>query len=155
MTKEGRIKRELAKKYGKAEKSKGIQAEEKQIQKTKQTYHLDQAEIEKNLTEFLAQKDPLMWEGKAIALIKRPSMKELKKLIPPEMRKYVDNPEALPEKLGKKYEKFFYKKMSEFIVVPKKTPEEWEAMTNPWLIRLFWMHFASIARLMEGQIEGF
>ena len=151
-----RKKQDLAKRFGPPLPSEEvIKKEEEKIAKAKAVFNIDQAEVEKNLTEYLAIKDPLMHNGKAIALIRRPSMKELKALIPPEMRKYVDDPKGLPPEAGKKYEKFFYQKMSEYIVVPKKTAKEWEATINPWFIRLFFDHFAQIAKIMEGQIEGF
>jgi len=97
----------------------------------------------------------MLWKGKAIAWVRRPSMKQLKGLIPPEVAKYVNKPKAVPEELGKKYEKFFYEKMAEMIAVPERTAEEWEEKVNVWFIRKFWEHIANVAQLMEGQIEGF
>ena len=127
--------------------------------KAKSKYSMDAAEVEKALTEYLEVLDPMLWtnpktgETKAIAWVKRPSMKDLKNLVPQELAKYVGS--QVPEDIGKEYEKFFYEKMAEMIAIPKRTPKQWEEKANPWFIRQFWQHIADIAALMEGQIEGF
>lgn len=145
------------KKYPPIDIKKEIEGQEK----AKIKYGIDVSVVESALTEYLDQLDPIMWmnpktkKSKAIAYVRRPSMKELKALIPPEVAKYMDNPSKVPETLEKKYEGFFYEKMAELIVVPKYTPEQWEAKANPWFIRKFWEHISEIAKLMEGQIEGF
>jgi len=125
------------------------------VAKTKAKYSMDQAKVEEALTDFLNIKDPIVFKGKAIAWVKRPSMKQLKAMIPKELRPYVDNPQDVPEKVNKKYESFFYEKMAELIVIPERTAEEWEDYANPWFVRMFWEHIANIAKLMEGPIEGF
>jgi len=132
-----------------------IKREEEAIEKGKTKFSMEQAEVEKALTEYLEIKDPIVHKGKAIAWVKRPSMKQLREMIPPEMAKFMDNPKGVPEEVAKRYEGHFYKKMAELIVVPEYTAEEWEAKANPWFVRLFWEHVANIAKLMEGQVEGF
>lgn len=134
---------------------KDVEEEKKGQEKAKIDFTQEQVEMEKNLTEYLSITDPLMYKEKAIAQIRRPSMRELKELIPPDMRNYVNNPSEVPEEKVENYEKFFYKKMAEMITFPKYTAEEWEGIANPWFIRLFWEHIANIAKLMEGNIEGF
>jgi len=76
-------------------------------------------------------------------------------MIPQEMVKYMDDPSKAPEAVQKKYERFFYEKMEELIAIPKLNADQWEAKANPWFIRRFWEHVGQIAKLMEGQIEGF
>jgi len=138
-----------------------IDKEIKGIDKAKARYSTETAEVEKALTEYMEILDPMLWtnpstgETKAIAWVCRPTMKQLKALVPPEMREYADNPRDIPEKIGKKYEVFFYGKMSEIIAIPKRTPEEWKEKSNPWFVRKFWEHISEIAKMMEGQIEGF
>lgn len=132
-----------------------IKKEEKAIEKGKAKISAEASEIEKALTEYLNITDPLKWKDKTIALVKRPSMKQLKDLIPPEMAKYMDNPKSVPEETAKRYEGFFYKKMAELIEEPKYSAEQWETKANPWFIRLFWEHIAEISKMMEGQVEGF
>lgn len=132
-----------------------IRKEEEQIQKGKIKYSMELSDVEKALTDYLEITDPLIHKDKAIAWVRRPSMKQLKELIPPEMGKYMENPSSVPEATAKKYEKFFYKKMAELIKVPEYTAEEWETKANPWFVRLFWQHIANVAKLMEGQVEGF
>jgi len=132
-----------------------IRKEIEQTEKGKTKYSMEMSDVEKALTDYLEITDPLVHNGKAIAWVKRPSMKQLKELIPPEMAKYMDDPKSAPELITKKYEGHFYKKMAELIKIPEHTAEQWEAKANPWLIRLFWQHIADIAKLMEGQVEGF
>jgi len=132
-----------------------IKKEEETIEKGKTKYSMEQTEVEKALTEYLELTDPIVHKGKAIAWVRRPSMKQLREMIPPEMAKYMDNPKDVPEETAKKYEGFFYKKMAELIKVPEYTAEQWEEKANPWFVRLFWEHIANIAKLMEGQVEGF
>lgn len=132
-----------------------IKKEEEQIEKGKTKYSMELSDVEKALTDYLEIVDPIMYKEKAIAWVRRPSMKQLKELIPPEMAKYMDNPKSVPDSISKKYEGHFYKKMAELIKVPEYTAEQWEAKANPWFARLFWQHIADIAKLMEGQIEGF
>lgn len=132
-----------------------ISKHEEKIEKTKAKYSIDMAEVEKNLTEFLEVKDPIVVKGKAIMWVKRPSMKELKSIIPQELRPYVDDPASVPEEVNERYETHFYAKMAELVAVPKRTAEQWEATANPWVIRLFWHHIANIAQSLEGNIEGF
>jgi len=135
---------------------KGIREQEELMDKAKQKYASEAQEVSDALTDYLNIKDPMVLKGKAIAWVRRPSMKQLKELIPLEMRKYVNkDPDEIPKTINKKYEKFFYEKMAEMIVIPKYTPKEWEAKANPWLIRRFWLHISEIARLMEGHIENF
>lgn len=132
-----------------------IKKEIEQTEKGKTKYSMEAADVEKALTDYLEIVDPLVYKGNAIAWVRRPSMKQLKELIPPEMTKYMDNPKSVPDSISKKYEGHFYKKMVELIKVPEYTAEQWEAKANPWLVRLFWQHIADIAKLMEGQVEGF
>jgi len=127
----------------------------KRQEQAKQKYSVDAAEVEEALTDYLKIRDPIVHNGKAIAWVRRPSMKELKELIPKEMMKYMNTPDKVPESVLKKYQNFFYEKMEDLIVVPKYTAAQWEAKANPWLIRKFWDHIGEIVKLMEGSIEGF
>lgn len=145
----------MQKKQQKGLTPKQILEDAKRQDRARQQYSTDLAEVEGALTAFMEQKDPIVWEGKAIAWVRRPTMRQLKELIPVEMRKYANNPENLPEELTEKYEGFFYEKMSEMIAIPKRSPKEWEETTNPWFIRIFWEHMAYITQMMEGEIEGF
>jgi len=124
-------------------------------EKAKEQYTVNVAEIEKTLTEFLEVKDPLLWEEKVIAWIRRPTMKELSELIPTQVQKYLDNPEGLPVDKISEYDELFYTNMEKMIVIPKKTAKEWKETANPWFLRLFFEHIISIAKVLEMQVEGF
>jgi len=144
---------EIARKY--AMTPERIGKHEARVKETKAKYSMDAAKVDRALTEYLQIKDPIVVDGKAIMWCKRPSMKQLKAMIPNEMHPYVDKPEDVPEELREKYEDHFYEQMADIIAIPKKTAKEWEAINNPWLTRLFWNHIAEIANLLEGRIEGF
>lgn len=132
-----------------------IKNESAAIEKGKAKLSMELSVVEDALTEFLNTPDPIVWNNKAIMWVRRPTIKQLKALIPAEMREYVDSPKEIPEETSKKYEKFFYEKLAEMVTVPKYTAEQWKEKANPWFLRLFWEHIAKIAKLMEGQIEGF
>ena len=127
----------------------------KEIEDVKAKYNRDASQVEAALTEFLEQLDPIVWNGKAIAWCRRPSMKEIKELVPSELMKYEDNPQDAPQELQDKYDKFIYQKMSEIIATPKYTAEQWIEKANPHLLRLFWEHIGKIAKEVQVQVEGF
>jgi len=124
-------------------------------------YSMDAAEVDKALTEYMEMLDPIVWTNPktnkkvAIAWVRRPTMKELKKIIPEEIQKYVVKQEDIPEEVGEKYATFLYEKMAELIVIPKRNAEQWEEFSNPWFLRRFYKHIGNIADLMKGQVEGF
>jgi len=129
--------------------------EEKATEAGKAKLSMEMSEVEEALTDYLSISDPVVYKGKAIMWIHRPTVKQLKQLIPPEMRDYIGSPEKVPEETGNKYEAFFYEKLAEMVTVPKYTAEQWKEKANPWLLRLFWEHIAKIAQMMEGEVEGF
>ena len=150
-------KKSFAEKYPPLDEE-GIKKEVKGQETAKTKYAAEALEIEKNFTEFCEVLDPIEWknsDGKfvTIAKVRRPTMKQMKELVPPEMAKYVGK--KAPKELEEKYAKFFYEKMAEMIVFPEKTADEWEADGNPWFMRMFWQHIADIVKLIEGQAEGF
>jgi len=151
-------KKSFAEKYPALDEE-GIKKEIKGQETAKTKYAAEALEIEKNFAEFCEVLDPIEWKnpntGKfvKIGLVRRPTMKQMKEMVPPEMAKYVGK--KAPKELEEKYAKFFYQKMSEMIVIPEKTASEWEAEGNPWYMRMFWQHIADIVKLIEGQAEGF
>lgn len=156
MAKEG--KKTFAEKYPPLDE-RGIKEEIKGQETAKTVFAARALEIEKNFTAFNEVLDPIQWKnpqtGKTvdIALVRRPTMKEIKALVPPEMAKYIGK--KAPEEMEKKYAHFMYERMADLIVLPDKTAKEWEADGNPWFLRRFWQHIADIQRLIEGQSEGF
>jgi len=151
-------KKSFAEKYPPLDKA-GIKKEIKDQETAKTKYVAEALEIEKNFAEFCEVLDPIMWKnprtGKfvKIALVRRPTMKQMKELVPPEMAEYVGK--KAPKELEEKYAEFFYQKMAEMIVFPERTADGWEEDGNPWYLRMFWQHIADIVKLIEGQAEGF
>jgi len=134
---------------------KDVKEEIERQEKARAKFSMEAADVEKALTEYLEIKDPLIHNGKAVAWVRRPTMKQLKNVTPPEMAKYMENPKEVPEHVGKKYEKHLYEQMELLIAVPEHTAEEWAEIATPWLIRLFFEHLSDIVALVEGQAEGF
>lgn len=125
-------------------------------EKARKKYRLDMAQVEKSLTEYLQTSEPVLWEGKPILWVRRPSMREIKALTPTKKQmEYMENPQNMPDALQKEYDDRFYAKFSELVVAPKKTADEWREIMNPWLLRLFWGYIAKIGNLLGAEIEGF
>lgn len=126
-------------------------------QATKTKFVAEAAEIEKNFAKFNEILDPLeyMVGGKKlqVALVCRPSMRELKNMVPKELAKYEGK--KIPKNLEPKYEKFMYDTMAKMITVPKKTANEWEEYANPWFMRLFWTYIKNISTIVEGEADHF
>jgi len=124
-------------------------------ERIRQQYSTDMTGIEQNLTEFLTIEDPLVYQGKVLAWIKRPSNKELRALVPPEMRKYAKNPSDIPDELLDKYDDEIVGVLAKLITRPKWSAEEWKTKMNPWFTRLFWEHIGYITNLAQVELEGF
>lgn len=142
----------IAEKYGMSGEK--LRQHDRKVEETKHKYSMDAAEVDRALTEYCDIKDPIVVGGKAVMWCRRPTMKELKAMIPEEMRQYVDGGEV-PEEINEKYEKFYYEKMADLIVVPKRTAEEWAEKCTPWITRLFWGHISDIGKVLENRVEGF
>jgi len=132
-----------------------IAKSKKDIEKAKEKYAVSIASIEQALTEFMEIRDPIKYNGKTIMLVRRPTMKELQELIPKDIGPFIEDPSSVSEKDMEKYDDLFYGNLAKLIVVPKRTAKEWKEKANPWLLRLFFEHIASITKVMEGEAEGF
>jgi len=132
-----------------------VERAKKEAKKAKEKYAVDTAAVEKALTEFLSIKDSIKWEGKVIAMVRRPSMKELKELIPSNVKSHLDDPQGIPAEKFDDYDELFFGNMAKLIVTPKKTAKQWKETANPWFLRLFFEHIANIAKVMDMQVEGF
>ena len=111
--------------------------------------------VETNLLDFLSIEDPIIFNGKVIACVKRPTNAQIRAMVPHGLTKYKDKPQDIPEEDLKKYEKELTELMAILITKPKWTPQEWEEKSNPWFIRLFWEHIGNISQMAQVQIEGF
>ena len=151
-------KKTFAEKYP-ALDAKGIERQKAGQQATKTKYTAKALEIEKNFTAFGEVLDPIEWKDpntekfKTIAMVRRPTMKQMKEMVPPEMVKYVGK--KAPKELEEKYAKFMYQKMSEMIAIPERIADGWEEYANPWFMRKFWQHIEDIVKMIEGESEGF
>lgn len=129
--------------------------EQEQIKKQ---YNADMASVESALTDFLNIKDPIVFNGKAIAWVRRPTMKELKNLFPREMMEAVKDQkqfESISQEQAESWDKEMYKVMSNLIEIPKHTAEEWETKSNSVFVSLFYEHLANIVKKISPDIEGF
>ena len=130
--------------------------QEEEMAKSK--YNSEMAIVEAALTEFLDIKDPIVWNKKAIAWVRRPTMKELKILFPTDMLNAMSEGKSIedlsPEK-AEEYDNTLYGIMGDLIVIPKFTGEQWKSKSNPYLIKLFYDHIAKIALILQPQVENF
>jgi len=77
-------------------------------------------------------------------------------MVPPELRKYSDNPEDVPLELEEKYSNIHFKIMSELIVQPKKPPEWWKQQRGILrFVELFNNKLAEIVEATTKQAENF
>jgi len=127
-----------------------------EMEEAQKKFQLNMAEAEKNLTDYLKISDPIVVDGKPIFWVRRPSMKEIKALTPNKAEMaYMENPEEMPTKMQKEYDERFYVKISELVTAPKKTPDEWRDVMNPWILRLFWGYIAKVGNILGAEVEGF
>lgn len=155
---------EFLRKHRGLSESKDPQVESKSVddilreqEEAKKDYNVDMAVVEAALTEFLEIKDPIVYNKKAIAWVRRPTMKELKTMFPNEMLELMDanKLDDLPPEEAEKYNKVLYDAMANLIVIPKHTAEEWENKSNPYFLKMFYEHIANMALILQPQVEGF
>lgn len=137
-------------------KPKTIEEAWKEQDKAKKKYESNIQKVEENLLDFLKVEDPIIYNEKVLAWMRRPSNKEIRKMIPKELMEYEDKPATeIPDEILEKYDKKIYSMMAELITKPKWTAEEWTNKTNPWFTRLFWDHITNIIRMTQAEIAGF
>jgi len=144
-----------------------------EMEQARQKWHLSLAKAEENLTQYLQTSDPVIAEvydadegkmiEKPVIWVRRPSMKEIKDLTPTsqEMKimeslrgKKPSDMMEIPES-ATEYDKRFYNKLSELVVAPEKTADQWRDVMNPWLLRLFWGYIAKVGDVLGAEVEGF
>ncbi len=158
MMNEKNKKKSFAEKFPAMDK-KAVKTEIKVQEKAKDEMTAQALEIEKNFTSFGDVTDPIQWKDpstgkfKDIALVRRPTMKERKEMVPPEYAKYAGK--KIPKELEEEYATFMYQQMSKLIILPKKTAEEWERDASPWFMKLFWTHIKDIVVMIEGKADSF
>jgi len=124
-------------------------------EEAKAKYNADVAIVEAALTEFLDIKDPIVFKDKAIAWVRRPTMKEMKSMFPVEMLQDMEDLDKVPPEKAEEYNKVLFDIMAKLIEIPKYTAEEWERKANPYFIKMFYEHIGKIALILQTQIEGF
>jgi hypothetical protein len=76
-------------------------------------------------------------------------------MIPPELKKYSNNPEDIPLELEQKYSEIHFSIMSNLIVKPKKTKEWWKQNATMGFIKLFNDKLAEIVEKTTKEAENF
>ena len=116
---------------------------------------IDLSKVMFNLTDFLAISDPLVYNGKAIMMVRRPTMKEIKTMFPKDMLDNLDKLDTIPLKKAEEYDRRVFETMSLLITTPKLSVEQWEEKSNSILIKLFFEHLANVVKMVEPKISGF
>ena len=151
-------KKSFAEKYPPLDKA-GIERQKAGQKATRTKFVVEAAEIEKNFTTFIEILDPLEYKNPStgklmqVALVRRPSMKEMKNMVPKELAKY--DGKKIPKNLEGRYEEFMYDTMAKMIATPKKDAKGWEEYANPWFMRLFWTYIKNIINIVEGEADHF
>lgn len=160
---EAKILENFHKKHPPLKDGKEIEVSQKSIneiiieqEKAKEKYNVDMASVEAALTDFLQVKDPIVIKGEAIAWVRRPTMKEIKNLFPREMIEAIDAKATnIPKEKTEEWDKRMFQIMSDLIVIPKYTAEQWEEKTNSIFLRLFYEHLSNIVKVVSPEVEGF
>ena len=123
----------------------------------KAKYSMEMETVEANLLEFLKRPRPVLDPETKVPIlwIRDVTFNELKQMIPPEMAKYVDNPEAIDPKKLEEYDNRFYKIISDLIVIPKHNAEWWKKHMNSKLARLIQDEIAKMLEDMGVEMENF
>lgn len=133
------------------------QIEQKLIENedAKAQYTTDMTALEENLRNFAEKTDPIVFRGKPLCWVKRPSKAQFEKLIPPDMMKYKNSPDSIPKAEADKYENLIYEMMAELIVNPKHDANWWKANSPLIFIPLFQAHLNEIYELVGIDIANF
>jgi hypothetical protein len=124
-------------------------------EKLGQRYDIGMAKVEDNLIDFLKKEDPLVYDEKVLAMVRRPSNREIRNMVPKELMEYADRPDDVPDDMMKDYEDRIYEIMADLITKPKWTKEKWAEINNPWFQRLFWDHVSKVINMTQAEIGSF
>ena len=124
-------------------------------EKSKQQYSHDMADLEQNLKDFSELTDPIVVRGKPLCWVKRPAREEFEALVPPELKKYRNDPKGVPPELANKYEDNVYLMMEKLIVEPKHDSTWWKANSPLIFIPLFQAHLNGIYELVGIDVANF
>lgn len=129
----------------------------KQMEKSKECYTKDVAELESNLKNFNDIADPLVDPAtdKPLCWVRRPSQGEWETLIPPELFEYRNKPESIPPEVMTKYNDMTFDLMSKIIIKPEHDSPWWKQHSNTVFIRLFQMHLQMVFIELGMQAENF
>lgn len=120
-----------------------------------QEYAAQCVEMDQNIRKFSSKTDPLIVDGKTLAVIKRPSASQYRRIIPPELAKFRKNPQDIPYELAMKYQDDIYRLMEEMIIKPKHDAKWWENNTGPEFMGAFQAHVVNIGIKLQESIDGF
>jgi len=138
----------------KHEKESGeVEKQVESIEKAKIEYSKEMSEVEKNLTEYFTKIDPVIDpDGKCIAWSKRPTLKQLELMSPPD----VDESLLALEK-NKQYMEWNKKQfeiLAELIEIPKHNADWWMEHAGVEFLGLYQRHIAELMRKLATNIEN-
>lgn len=112
-------------------------------------------ELEQKIQDFSKKVDPLMINGELFAYVQRPTASQFERLIPSQLAEFRKNPEKIPYKVAKSYEKDMYKLMEELIVNPKHNVTWWKENTGDEFMAAFQAHIFNVRQKLQANIESF
>ena len=146
--------RELAEKYSKGKTEEQMIAEQDALE---EEYATISSELEQALEDFSKQTDKLIdpKTKKALAVVRRPTSEQFRRVVPPEIARYRKHPEKIPYELALKYEDNMYKLMEELIEVPRRSAKEWRKTTGAKFMALFQSHLVNLNEKVREESENF
>ena len=123
-------------------------------------YQQDISDTETYLTAFFNREDPLIDPAtdKPIAWIRQLTIRELRDLTPEIIREAVGKSKEELQTLVKEHpelEDYSYHMMAAMITKPKKTAEEWKAITTPDFANLFDARVEEILQRTAEKVDFF
>lgn len=129
---------------------------EKEQDELETEVNLNAQALDQNISKFSSKTDEMKApDGTLLAIVRRPTAKQFKQFVPPHLLKYKGHPEKLPPDVALEYEQNIYKLMSELIVQPKHTVEEWQELIGDDFIAAFQAHLFKIRQKMSETVKSF
>lgn len=112
--------------------------------------------LDQNISNFSSKTDEMKApDGTTLAIVRRPTAKQFKRFVPPQLGKYKKKPESIPQDVALAYEQDIYKLMEELIVQPKHNADEWQGLIGDDFVAAFQAHLFKIRKKMIETVKSF
>jgi len=112
--------------------------------------------LDQNISNFSSKTDEMKApDGTLLAIVKRPTAKQFKRFVPPQLAKYREKPESIPIEVATEYETDIYNLMAELITRPEHTADEWQKLVGDDFVAVFQAHLFKIRQKMAETVQSF